>query len=36
MSWLAIAIAAVGTLVVGVILPVWLPNLQQAALSLLK
>ena len=36
MSWLAIAIAVLGTLVVGVILPVWLPNLQAAALSLLK
>jgi NADH-quinone oxidoreductase subunit N len=36
MSWLAIAIAVLGTLVVGVILPIWLPNLQAAALSLLK
>jgi proton-translocating NADH-quinone oxidoreductase, chain N len=35
-SWLAIGISALGTLVVGVILPFWLPNLQQAALSLLK
>lgn len=36
MSWLAIGISALGTLVVGVILPFWLPALQQAAFSLLK
>ena len=35
-TWLALFIATVGTLVVGVILPIWLPNLQQAAQTLLK
>ncbi|GHO85469.1 NADH-quinone oxidoreductase subunit N [Dictyobacter formicarum] len=35
-SWVAIGIAALGTLVTGVILPFWLPQLQQAAQSLLK
>lgn len=36
MSWLALSIAGVGTLVVGVILPFWLPNIQQAAQLLMK
>ncbi|GER87837.1 NADH-quinone oxidoreductase subunit N [Dictyobacter vulcani] len=35
-SWLALIIAGLGTLLVGVILPFWLPQLQQAAQSLLK
>ncbi|GCE18816.1 NADH-quinone oxidoreductase subunit N [Dictyobacter kobayashii] len=35
-SWVALGIAALGTLVTGVILPFWLPQLQQAAQSLLK
>ena len=35
-TWLALIIAAVGTLVVGVVLPIWLPNIQQAAQMLLK
>ncbi|GCE04900.1 NADH-quinone oxidoreductase subunit N [Dictyobacter aurantiacus] len=35
-SWVAIGIAALGTLVTGVILPFWLPQIQQAAQSLLK
>ncbi|MBA2679380.1 MAG: NADH-quinone oxidoreductase subunit N [Ktedonobacteraceae bacterium] len=36
MSWLALGIAGLGTLVVGVLLPFWLPNLQQAASMLLR
>ncbi len=36
MTWLALGIAALGTLVVGVLLPIWLPNLQQAAGMLLR
>lgn len=36
MSWTALVISAVGTLVVGVILPFWLPNIQHAAQMLLK
>lgn len=35
-SWLGLWIAALGTLTMGVILPFWLPNLQQAASMLLK
>ncbi|GCE26566.1 hypothetical protein KDA_20500 [Dictyobacter alpinus] len=35
-SWLALTIAGLGTLLIGVILPFWLPQLQQAAQSLLK
>jgi NADH-quinone oxidoreductase subunit N len=35
-TWLALIIAAAGTLVVGVVLPIWLPNIQQAAQMLLK
>jgi NADH-quinone oxidoreductase subunit N len=35
-TWLALALAAIGTLVVGVVLPIWLPNIQQAAQMLLK
>lgn len=36
MTWLALGIAALGTLVVGVLLPFWLPTLQQAAGMLLR
>ncbi len=36
MTWLGLGIAALGTLVMGIILPFWLPNLQQAAQTLLK
>ncbi len=36
MSWIALGIAALGTLVIGVILPFWLPNIQQAAQMLMK
>jgi NADH-quinone oxidoreductase subunit N len=36
LSWLALGIAGIGTLVVGVILPFWLPNIQQAAQMLMK
>ncbi|HTI13641.1 MAG TPA: NADH-quinone oxidoreductase subunit N [Dictyobacter sp.] len=35
MSWVALWIAAIGTLVIGVLLPLWLPQLQQAASQLL-
>ncbi len=35
-TWLALTIAAIGTLVVGIVLPIWLPNIQQAAQMLLK
>jgi NADH-quinone oxidoreductase subunit N len=35
-TWLALAIAAIGTLIVGVVLPIWLPNIQQAAQMLLR
>jgi NADH-quinone oxidoreductase subunit N len=35
MSYLALGVTALGTLVVGVILPIWLPALQQAAQTLL-
>jgi NADH-quinone oxidoreductase subunit N len=35
-TWLALTIAAIGTLVVGVVLPIWLPNIQQAAQMLLR
>lgn len=35
-TWLALGLAALGTLVLGVILPLWLPNLQQAAQMLLS
>jgi NADH-quinone oxidoreductase subunit N len=34
-TWLALGIAAIGTLVVGVVLPIWLPNIQQAAMQML-
>jgi hypothetical protein len=34
-TWLALGIAAMGTLVVGVVLPIWLPNIQQAATQML-
>ncbi len=36
MTWLGIGIAALGTLLTGVILPFWLPALQQAAAGLLR
>ncbi|GAC1365777.1 MAG: hypothetical protein NVSMB44_28010 [Ktedonobacteraceae bacterium] len=36
MTWLALGIAGLGTLIVGVLLPFWLPNLQQAASMLLR
>ncbi len=36
MSWLALGIAGLGTLIVGVLLPFWLPSLQQAAGMLLR
>jgi NADH-quinone oxidoreductase subunit N len=36
MTWLGIGIAALGTLLTGVILPFWLPALQQAASGLLR
>lgn len=36
MTWIGLGLATVGTLVAGVILPFWLPNLQQAAQMLLK
>jgi NADH-quinone oxidoreductase subunit N len=36
MSWIALGIAALGTLTVGVILPFWLPHIQQAAQMLMK
>ncbi|GCF06735.1 NADH-quinone oxidoreductase subunit N [Dictyobacter arantiisoli] len=36
MSWLALGIAALGTLVVGIILPFWLPTIQQAAQQLMR
>ena len=35
-TWLALTLATLGTLVLGVILPFWLPNLQQAAQMLLQ
>ena len=35
-TWLALGIAALGTLLTGVILPFWLPALQQAASGLLR
>ena len=35
-TWLALTIAAIGTLIVGIVLPIWLPNIQQAAQMLLK
>ena len=35
-TWLALALATLGTLVLGVALPFWLPNLQQAAQMLLQ
>jgi NADH-quinone oxidoreductase subunit N len=35
-TWLALGLATIGTLVLGVILPFWLPNLQQAAQMLLQ
>jgi NADH-quinone oxidoreductase subunit N len=34
-TWLALGLATLGTLVLGVVLPLWLPNLQQAAQTLL-
>jgi NADH-quinone oxidoreductase subunit N len=34
-TWLALGIAAIGTLVVGIVLPIWLPNIQQAATQML-
>jgi NADH-quinone oxidoreductase subunit N len=35
-TWLALALATLGTLILGVVLPFWLPNLQQAAQMLLQ
>lgn len=35
-TWIGLGVATLGTLVMGVILPFWLPNLQQAAQMLLK
>ena len=35
-TWLALTIAAIGTLIVGIVLPIWLPNIQQAAQVLLR
>lgn len=35
-TWIGLLLAALGTLTVGIILPFWLPNLQQAAQMLLK
>jgi NADH-quinone oxidoreductase subunit N len=36
LSWLALSIAGIGTLVAGIILPFWLPSIQQAAQMLMK
>jgi NADH-quinone oxidoreductase subunit N len=35
-TWLALGLATFGTLILGVVLPFWLPNLQQAAQTLLQ